>query len=214
MHLRQTNMTDGPVRESVDALSAMHTFADEGQRGCFTRSVLVVAGPPGAGKSSLLAQFVAERRARSGTKQGAIRGEEFVLAHYASSSPQAQRLLAAVTRWVWILGSALGQDVTEWRRANRSALEAMVSGEMSEQSVMAVFKRYLTLIVAQSSSGGGGRSARGQVGVGGNGGYGSRKGSPTAFSTSVHDSPTHQHSSIDNNIKRIITTCTIQFNNF
>ena len=133
---RQTIPTP-TLRSNIQSLNC---FVDQSHNGAFgrKRKVLVVSSPPGSGNSTLLTSFVKQRRTRS------VPGE-YVLTHWSESSEEAQQLSAVITRWIGLLGAALGNDLTEWSGATRCDLENMVSGKPSEQFLMGKFNRFVTL---------------------------------------------------------------------
>ncbi len=121
--------------------SFINTFVDEAMKGVFgpKGNVLVVASTPGLGNTTLLTSFVQKRKDRKIS-------DEYILSHWSKCSNEAQTLSSTITRWIGILGNeVLGEEITEWNNSNRLDLEHMVSGQPSEQYLMAKFNRFMTL---------------------------------------------------------------------
>ena len=139
-------------------LDILNTFVDQAHGGAFgpKGNVLCLSSPRGRGNTTLLNAFVRQRKDRNIS-------HEFILTHWSECSEESQSLSKAVTRWVGILGEVLGDEVTEWNNSTRLDLEHMVSGQPSEQYLMAKFNRFMKL--AASGNQGSGASPKNNDGT-------------------------------------------------
>ena len=160
-HLLTTSTIDSRTHNVIDTLDA---FVDANESLDQTENTLVVGGDFGSGKSTILAQWVDQRRKMNPDS-------EFIIYHHAQASDEAKKIPYALERWIWLMGRYMRVS------GEHPQINSLIEGTTSEALLMQRFSRFCTMLTS------------GFRGPSGKGGYNGFSGESSKTKSTISEQP-------------------------